>query len=76
MGKIGVNTAAENGFIFPLFTAGCHTKEKVVQDKILARLMRIELKGLSQVNNIRQRLEHVWRTGAAWETLLNGDFCG
>ncbi|KAK1657287.1 C6 zinc finger protein [Colletotrichum godetiae] len=68
--------SAEMGFLFPMFTAGCHALEGAQRSKILERFHSVERNGMTQVHKARVLMEKVWVTGQPWEPLLCKEFIG
>ncbi|KAL0781352.1 hypothetical protein CaCOL14_002687 [Colletotrichum acutatum] len=68
--------SAETGFLFPMFTAGCHALEGPQRSKILERFRSVERNGMTQVHKARVLMEKVWVTGQPWEPLLCTEFIG
>ncbi|KAK6370446.1 hypothetical protein LTR64_005687 [Lithohypha guttulata] len=68
--------SAEACSLFPIFTAGVETEDKLHRAEILSRLKGAEGLGMCQVNRARKIMEESWKTGANWETLVKGDFFG
>lgn len=68
--------SAEACSLFPIFTAGVETEDKLHRAEILSRLKGAEGLGMCQVNRARKIMEESLRTNAGWETLVNGDFFG
>ncbi|KAG7073573.1 C6 zinc finger protein [Colletotrichum scovillei] len=68
--------SAETGFLFPMFTAGCHALEGPQRSKILERFRSVERNGMTQVYKARVLMENVWLTGQPWEPLLCTEFVG
>jgi len=68
--------SAEACSLFPIFTAGVETDDPLQRAEILARLKGAEDLGMCQVTRARKILEECKRTGANWETLVQGDFFG
>ncbi|KAI3556195.1 cyclophilin type peptidyl-prolyl cis-trans isomerase/CLD [Colletotrichum abscissum] len=68
--------SAETGFLFPMFTAGCHALERLQRSQILERFQSVERNGMTQVSKARVLMENVWLTGQPWEPLLCTEFIG
>jgi hypothetical protein len=74
--KVRRGSAAEGCLLFPMFTAGCHTKDEKQRADILERIKSVERYGMTQVHKARTLMERVWKTGKPWETLRTGEFFG
>lgn len=74
--KIRIGGSAENGMIFPIFTAGCEANVPNDRAKLFQRLMNVEANGLTQVHRARKLMQKVWSTHQPWESLVAGEFCG
>jgi len=68
--------SAEACSIFPIFTAGVETEDKLYRAGILSRLKGVEGLGMCQVSRARKIMEESYKTGESWETFVNGDFFG
>ena len=68
--------SAEACSLFPMFTAGVETDDNLQRAQVLSKLKGAEGLGMMQVTRARKILEECSRTGANWETLVNGDFFG
>lgn len=68
--------SAEACSLFPIFTAGVETEDKLYRAEIMSRLKGAEGLGMCQVSRARKIMEECYKTGANWETLVKGDFFG
>ncbi|KAG9242974.1 fungal-specific transcription factor domain-containing protein [Calycina marina] len=74
--KVRRGSSAEACLLFPMFTAGCDTKDEKQRADILERIKDVERFGMTQVRRARKLMERTWETGRPWETLVVGDFLG
>lgn len=74
--KVRRGSAAEACLLFPMFTAGCDTKDPKKRAEILERVKSIERFGMTQIHKARTLMERTWETGRPWETLVAGEFFG
>ncbi|KAJ5887630.1 hypothetical protein N7495_007671, partial [Penicillium taxi] len=62
--------------LFPLFTAGCDTRDPSHQLKLLSRFLVLEKSGMKQIQNARQLMQHCWERNLTWIALAGGEFLG
>jgi len=67
---------AEGCLLFPMFTAGCETTEAAARDLVLERMVSVEKRGMTQVENAKKLMQCVWKTGKPWWELVNNEFIG
>lgn len=74
--KVRLGSSAEACLLFPMFTAGCDTREESKRSYVLERIKSVERFGMTQVHQARTLMERAWETGKPWETLVAGEFFG
>ncbi|EAW08531.1 Zn(II)2Cys6 transcription factor [Aspergillus clavatus NRRL 1] len=68
--------AAEAGALFPLFTAGCETRDSHRRVSIMERIQSLEKNGMKQIQNARALMQRCWDEDIPWYTLAQGEFLG
>ncbi|EAW23570.1 Zn(II)2Cys6 transcription factor [Aspergillus fischeri NRRL 181] len=68
--------SAEVGALFPLFTAGCETRDLQQQADIMQRVKNLEKTGLKQIQNARTLMQRCWNEDLPWSSLAQGEFLG
>ncbi|KAJ5372991.1 Aflatoxin biosynthesis regulatory protein [Penicillium concentricum] len=76
LGCMRPGAATEVCSLFPLFTAGCESRDAVQKDKILDRFFVLESSGMKQIQNARQLMQHCWDKNLPWIALASGQFLG
>ncbi|KGO77751.1 Aflatoxin biosynthesis regulatory protein [Penicillium italicum] len=76
LGRMRPGAATEVCSLFPLFTAGCESRDPVQQDKLLDRFFTLESSGMKQIQNARQLMQHCWDEDLPWIALASGQFLG
>ncbi|KAJ5290700.1 uncharacterized protein N7443_010953 [Penicillium atrosanguineum] len=72
--RLGAST--EVCALFPLFTAGCESRDPSQRGKLLNRFFVLEKSGLKQIQNARQLMQHCWDDNLPWIALAGGEFLG
>ncbi|PYH99907.1 C6 zinc finger domain protein [Aspergillus ellipticus CBS 707.79] len=68
--------SAEVGALFPLFTAGCETRDSQQRAEIQERFEILERTGMKQMQNARTLMQHCWAEDLPWIALAQGEFLG
>ncbi|CZT13278.1 related to acriflavine sensitivity control protein ACR-2 [Rhynchosporium agropyri] len=76
LNKVRRGSSAEACLLFPMFTAGCDTRDEKKRIEILDRIKSMEMVGMTQIHKARNLMQKVWDTGKPWETLVAGEFFG
>ncbi|KAJ5824942.1 hypothetical protein N7447_007282 [Penicillium robsamsonii] len=76
LGRMRPGAATEVCSLFPLFTAGCESRDSVQKEKILDRFFVLESSGMKQIQNARQLMQHCWDKDLPWIALASGQFLG
>ncbi|KOS44463.1 hypothetical protein ACN38_g4613 [Penicillium nordicum] len=76
LGRMRPGAATEVCSLFPLFTAGCESRDSVQKDKLLDRFLLLENSGMKQIQNARQLMQHCWDENLPWIALASGQFLG
>ncbi|KAJ5171214.1 Aflatoxin biosynthesis regulatory protein [Penicillium coprophilum] len=76
LGRMRPGAATEVCSLFPLFTAGCESRDAVQKEKILDRFFVLESSGMKQIQNARQLMQHCWDENLPWIALASGQFLG
>ncbi|KAL4907390.1 hypothetical protein BDW74DRAFT_149067 [Aspergillus multicolor] len=69
-------SAVEAGVLFPIFMAGCETRDAEKRIEIKERLEVLEGTGMKQIHNARTLMEASWDTELPWIALAQGEFIG
>ncbi|KAJ5167620.1 uncharacterized protein N7482_003214, partial [Penicillium canariense] len=72
--RLGAST--EVCSLFPLFTAGCESRDPSQRVKLLNRFFVLEKSGMKQIQNARQLMQHCWDDNLPWVALAGGEFLG
>ncbi|KAJ5104192.1 hypothetical protein N7532_004721 [Penicillium argentinense] len=70
------NAPAEFCSLFPLFTAGCESRDASQRMKLLNRFFMLEKSGLKQIQHARQLMQQCWDDQLPWIALAEGQFLG
>ncbi|RHZ72389.1 hypothetical protein CDV55_108301 [Aspergillus turcosus] len=76
LGQLEPGASAEVGALFPLFTAGCETRDLQQQADIVERVKGLERTGLKQIQNARTLMQRCWDEDLPWSSLAQGEFLG
>ncbi|GFF34853.1 transcriptional regulatory protein moc3 [Aspergillus udagawae] len=76
LGQLERGASAEVGALFPLFTAGCETRDLQQQADIMERVKSLENTGLKQMQNARTLMQRCWDEDLPWSSLAQGEFLG
>jgi hypothetical protein len=76
LGQLEPGASAEVGALFPLFTAGCETRDLQQQADIMERVKNLEKTGLKQIQNARTLMQRCWDEDLPWSSLAQGEFLG
>ncbi|KAJ5502572.1 transcriptional regulator family: Fungal Specific TF [Penicillium fimorum] len=76
LGRMRPGAATEVCSLFPIFTAGCESRDSVQKENILDRFFVLESSGMKQIQNARQLMQHCWDTNLPWIALASGQFLG
>ncbi|KAH1418148.1 hypothetical protein KXV70_001035 [Aspergillus fumigatus] len=76
LGQLEPGGSAEVGALFPLFTAGCETRDLQQQADIMQRVKNLEKTGLKQIQNARTLMQRCWDEDLPWSSLAQGEFLG
>ncbi|CAI7651229.1 unnamed protein product [Penicillium glandicola] len=76
LGRMRPGAATEVCSLFPLFTAGCESRDSVQKAKLLDRFFVLESSGMKQIQNARQLMQHCWDENLPWVALASGQFLG
>ncbi|GFF60279.1 C6 zinc finger domain protein [Aspergillus lentulus] len=76
LGQLEPGASAEVGALFPLFTAGCETRDLQQQTDIIKRVKNLEKTGLKQIQNARTLMQRCWDEDLPWSSLAQGEFLG
>ncbi|KAE8151621.1 C6 zinc finger domain protein [Aspergillus avenaceus] len=68
--------SVEVGILFPLFTAGCETREPELRYEIQERFEILEKTGMKQIQHARRLMRRCWDEGLPWIALASGEFLG
>ncbi|RAL02461.1 Zn(II)2Cys6 transcription factor [Aspergillus ibericus CBS 121593] len=68
--------SAEVGALFPLFTAGCETRDPQQRAEIQERFEMLERTGMKQMQNARTLMQRCWTEDLPWIALAQGEFLG
>ncbi|KAJ5584732.1 uncharacterized protein N7459_004532 [Penicillium hispanicum] len=72
--RLGAST--EVCSLFPLFTAGCESRDLAQRTKLLNRFFVLEKSGMKQIQNARQLMQRCWDDKLPWVALARGEFLG
>lgn len=70
------NAPPEFCSLFPLFTAGCESRDSTQRTKLLNRFFVLEKSGLKQIQHARQLMQRCWDDKLPWIALAEGQFLG
>ncbi|KAJ5591366.1 hypothetical protein N7450_005338 [Penicillium hetheringtonii] len=70
------NAPPEFCSLFPLFTAGCESRDPTQRTKLLNRFFVLEKSGLKQIQHARQLMQRCWDDKLPWIALAEGQFLG
>ncbi|KAJ0422182.1 fungal-specific transcription factor domain-containing protein [Aspergillus carlsbadensis] len=73
---IRTGAAMEAGVLFPIFTAGCETRNPKQRVEIKERLEVLEGIGMKQIQSARKLMQRCWDTGLPWIAFAQGEFLG
>ncbi|RHZ46338.1 fungal specific transcription factor domain-containing protein [Aspergillus thermomutatus] len=76
LGQLEPGASAEVGALFPLFTAGCETRDLQQRADIMERVKSLEKTGLKQIQNARTLMQRCWDEDLPWSSLAQGEFLG
>ncbi|OQE25802.1 hypothetical protein PENFLA_c008G08184 [Penicillium flavigenum] len=76
LGRMRPGAATEVCSLFPLFTAGCESRDSIQRTKLLDRFFVLESSGMKQIQNARQLMQHCWDKNLPWIALAGGQFLG
>ncbi|KAK2754236.1 hypothetical protein FQN54_007115 [Arachnomyces sp. PD_36] len=76
LSRIRRGGSAEVCLLFPLFTAGCETRDPQHRNDILERIKSFEGVGMKQIRNARELMERSWAEDLPWILLTKGEFLG
>ncbi|KAI1834143.1 transcriptional regulator family: Fungal Specific TF [Penicillium roqueforti] len=76
LGRMRPGAATEVCSLFPLFTAGCESRDPVQRSQLLDRFFVLESSGMKQIQNARQLMQHCWDEDLPWVALASGQFLG
>ncbi|KAJ5143281.1 uncharacterized protein N7515_002068 [Penicillium bovifimosum] len=76
LGRMRPGAATEVCSLFPLFTAGCESRDSAQRAKLLERFFVLESSGLKQIQNARQLMQQCWDEKLPWVALARGQFLG
>ncbi|CAG8077128.1 unnamed protein product [Penicillium olsonii] len=76
LGRMRPGAATEVCSLFPLFTAGCESKDPTQRSKLLDRFLVLERSGMKQIQNARQLVQCCWERKLPWVALAGGQFLG
>ncbi|KAL1852244.1 hypothetical protein Plec18167_006057 [Paecilomyces lecythidis] len=74
--EVPIGSSPEMSVIFPIFTAGCETRDPQERLEILDRIKGMEIAGLKQVQNARTLMQRCWAEDLPWIALADGEFLG
>ncbi|KAL3496501.1 fungal-specific transcription factor domain-containing protein [Aspergillus germanicus] len=73
---IRTGVTMEAGVLFPIFTAGCETRDPSQRAEIKERLAVLEGTGMKQIQNARKLMQRCWDTELPWIAFAEGEFLG
>ncbi|KAJ5754123.1 uncharacterized protein N7511_008276 [Penicillium nucicola] len=76
LSRMRPGAATEVCSLFPLFTAGCESRDAPQRSKLLDRFFVLESSGMKQIQNARQLMQHCWERKLPWVALAGGQFLG
>ncbi|CAG7989631.1 unnamed protein product [Penicillium salamii] len=76
LGRMRPGAATEVCSLFPLFTAGCESRDPIQRSKLLDLFIVLERSGMKQIQNARQLMQHCWERKLPWVALAGGQFFG
>ncbi|CAI7604671.1 unnamed protein product [Penicillium pancosmium] len=74
--RMPANAPPEFCSLFPLFTAGCESRDAAQRTKLLNRFFVLEKSGLKQIQHARQLMQRCWDDKLPWIALAEGQFLG
>ncbi|EED18715.1 C6 finger domain protein, putative [Talaromyces stipitatus ATCC 10500] len=74
--RIRSGSSTECSVLFPLFTAGCESRDPQQRLDIMTRVMNFETEGLKQFKNARKLMQRCWEEDLPWMALAHGEFLG
>ncbi|KAE8552612.1 hypothetical protein EYB25_003991 [Talaromyces marneffei] len=70
--RIRSGSSTECSVLFPLFTAGCESRDPQQRLDIMTRVMNFETEGLKQFKNARKLMQRCWEEDLPWMALAHG----
>ncbi|KAJ5179061.1 hypothetical protein N7492_002271 [Penicillium capsulatum] len=76
LGRMRLGASTEVCALFPLFTAGCESRDCAQQLQLLERFFVLEKSGMKQIQNARLLMQKCWEDKLPWIALASGQFFG